>query len=135
MGMVVVARHEGRPVAASVYFDFGGRAIYKFGASDEAFQHLRGANLVMWAAIKELVRRGVKHLDLGRTSPGNEGLRKFKTGWGAEESRIEYVKFDLKKNKFVTGADETSGWHNRAFRRMPVFLSRAIGAALYKHWA
>jgi hypothetical protein len=89
----------------------------------------------MWAAIKEFVRRGLKHLDLGRTSVGNDGLRKFKLGWGAEEGRIEYINFDLKKNGFVAGADETSGWHTRVFRRLPVFLSRAIGAALYKHWA
>jgi hypothetical protein len=135
MGMVVLARHAGRPVAASVYFYFGGRAIYKFGASDETFQELRGANLVMWAAIREFIRRGMKHLDLGRTSVGNDGLRKFKLGWSAKEARIEYVKFDLKKNEFVADKDETSGWHTRVFRMMPVFLSKAIGAALYRHWA
>lgn len=135
MGIVVLARHAGRPVAAAVYFYFGGRAIYKFGASDEAFQDLRGANLVMWAAIKEFVRRGMKHLDFGRTSLDNDGLRKFKLGWGTKEGKIESVKFDLKKNEFVADKDETSGWHTRAFRAMPVFMSRAIGAALYRHWA
>ncbi len=135
MGMVVLARHHGRPIAASVYVNLGDRAIYKYGASDEAFQGLRGSNLVMWAAIKEYMRRGARHLDLGRTSVGNEGLRKFKMGWGAEERKIEYVKFDMQKNKFVTDADETSGWHTRIFRRLPVFLSRAVGTMLYKHWA
>ena len=135
MGMVVLARHQGRPVAASVYFYFGGRAVYKFGASDETFQELRGSNLVMWTAIKEILRRGVQHLDLGRTSLGNDGLRKFKLGWGAAEHKIEYMKFDLKKNEFVQGADETSGWHTRVFRVMPVFMARNAGAALYKHWA
>jgi hypothetical protein len=135
MGMVVLARHHGRPIAASVYVNLGDRAIYKYGASDEVFQDLRGSNLVMWAAIKEYVRRGAKHLDLGRTSIGNEGLRKFKLGWGAEEHKIEYVKFDMRKNEFVADVDETSGWHTRIFRRMPGFLSRAVGAVLYKHWA
>ena len=135
MGMVVLARYDGRPIAASVYVNLGDRAIYKYGASDEAFQDLRGSNLVMWAAIKEYVRRGAKHLDLGRTSIGNEGLRKFKLGWGAEEHKIEYVKFDMRKNEFMTDVDETSGWHTRIFRRMPAFLSRAAGAVLYKHWA
>jgi len=135
LGMVILARHHGRPIAASIYVNFGDQAIYKYGASNEAFQNMRGSNLVMWAAIKEYVRRGAKHLDLGRTSVGNAGLRKFKLGWGAKEHKIEYVKFDLRKNEFVTDADETSGWHTRIFRRMPVFLSRLIGAGLYKHWA
>ena len=135
MGMVVLARHEGRPVAASVYFNFGDEAIYKYGASDEKYQDLRASNLVMWTAIKEYVRRGVKQLDLGRTSLGNEGLRKFKLGWGAVEHQIEYVKFDLQKNKFVAETDGASGWHTRVFRLLPVFLARIIGAALYRHWA
>jgi len=135
MGMVILARYQGRPVAGSVYFNFGDKAIYKFGASDETHQDLRGGNLVMWTAIKECVRRGAKRLDLGRTSMGNEGLRKFKLGWGTAERNIEYVKFDLRKNEFVTGLDDTSGWHTRVFHRMPGLLSRAVGAALYRHWA
>jgi hypothetical protein len=135
MGMVVVARHHGKPIAASVYVNLGDRAIYKYGASDETFQDLRGSNLVMWTAIKEYVRRGMKQLGMGRTSIGNEGLRKFKLGWGAGEYKIEYVKFDLRKNEFVADMDGSSGWHTRIFRRMPVFLSRAVGAGLYKHWA
>jgi hypothetical protein len=135
MGMVVLARYHGRPIAASIYVNFGDRAIYKYGASDEAFQDLRGSNLVMWTAIKEFVRRGMRYLDLGRTSVDNDGLRKFKLGWGAGEYKTEYVKFDLRKNEFMTDMDEASGWHTRVFRRMPVFLSRAVGTMLYKHWA
>jgi hypothetical protein len=135
LGMVVLARYQGRPVAGAVYFYFRDRAIFKFGASDEAHQDLRGGNLVMWAAIQEFVRRGMKQLDFGRTSLGNDGLRRFKLGWGTAEHSIDYVKFDLRKNEFVTDRDETSGWHTRVFSRLPRFLSRAAGAALYKHWA
>jgi hypothetical protein len=135
MGMVVVARHRGRPIAASVYVNLNDRAIFKYGASDETAQELRASNLVMWTAIKEYVRRRVKHLDFGRTSVDNEGLRKFKLGWGTVEHKIEYVKFDLRKNECVAGADETSGWHTRIFRRMPLVLSRAVGTVLYRHWA
>lgn len=133
--MVVLAKHGGRPVAGSVYFHFGDEAIFKYGASDETHQDVRGVNLVMWTAIKEFARRGMKHLDLGRTSMGNEGLRKFKLGWGAVEHRIEYMKFDLKKNTFVTDADGVAGWHTHVFSRLPAFLSRATGSLLYKHWA
>ena len=33
-GFVAIARHEGRPLAASVFFTKGQLALYKFGASD-----------------------------------------------------------------------------------------------------
>jgi Acetyltransferase (GNAT) domain len=135
LGVVVTARHEGRAIASSVYFGFGSRAIYKYGASDEAFQHLRGNNLVMWEAIKWHAQKGFKTLHLGRTSLGNEGLRRFKLGWGATEQCIEYVKYDLRHDRFVTDKDESAGWHNKVFSHLPIFLSRMIGAGLYKHWA
>jgi len=134
-GMIAVASQQGRKIAASVYFFLGGRAIYKFGASDAACQHLRGNNLVMWEAMKWLARKGMKQLHLGRTSVSNEGLRRFKLNLGAQEEKIEYVKFDLRRNRFVTEVDGVSGWHNRFFRVMPVFASRMAGRMLYKHWA
>lgn len=137
LGMVAVARDSYRqtPIAASVYFHLGDRAIYKYGASDEAFQHLRGSNLVMWEAIKWHLRQGMKKLHFGKTSMANEGLRKFKLGWGTEEKSIEYFKYDLRKEKFVTDSDEAFGWHNRIFQLLPGFVSRMVGNLLYRHWA
>lgn len=135
MGMVVTAHCQERPVAASVYFQTGTRAVYKFGASDDGFQQLRGPNLVMWEAIKRLARHGIKTLDMGRTSLDNEGLRRFKLNWGAREYKIEYVKYDLRQNNFVTETDAATGWHNRVFRTLPLGLSRMIGSVLYRHLA
>src|SRR5664279_4168439 len=135
LGMIAIASFGQRPIAASVYFQLGARAVYKYGASDEAFQHLRGANVVMWEAIKWHARHGAKTLHLGRTSIGNEGLRRFKLGWGAGEQKIEYAKYDLRKNRYVTQTDEATGWYNRVFNVLPMGLSRLIGAVLYRHCA
>jgi lipid II:glycine glycyltransferase (peptidoglycan interpeptide bridge formation enzyme) len=135
MGIIVLASFQGKPVAGAIHFHAGRQAIYKFGASDETFQHLRGSNLVMWEAIKWLARNGAKSLHFGRTSIANEGLRKFKLGWGTEEHRMDYFKYDLRQDRYVTDTDETSGWHNRVFKALPVSVSRIIGSVLYKHWA
>jgi hypothetical protein len=135
MGMVAVARYRQTPIAASVYFYLGDRAIYKYGASDGAFQHLRGSNLVMWEAIRWHLRQGMKKLHFGKTSMANEGLRRFKLGWGTEEKSIEYFKYDLPEKKFGTDSDEAFGWHNRIFQLLPGFASRMVGNILYQHWA
>ncbi len=134
-GVVVLASAHGEKIAGAVYFFLGGRAIYKYGASDFRRQHLRPNNLVMWTAMKWLARNGVTTLHLGKTSLANEGLRRFKLNLGADEQRIEYVKFDLQANRFVTETDRIVGWHNRVFRALPVCLSRLAGKLLYKHWA
>jgi Acetyltransferase (GNAT) domain len=135
LGMIAIASSQQRPVAASVYLQMGTRAVYKFGASDESFQQLRGPNLVMWEAIKWLARHGATTLHLGRTSLGNEGLRKFKLGWGAAEEIIEYVEYDLRKHAFVTETDASTGWYNRVFNVLPSGVSRLAGALLYRHCA
>ena len=45
MGMVVLAKRQGRPVAGSVYFNFGDEAIYKYGASDEPIIRICAAEI------------------------------------------------------------------------------------------
>lgn len=134
-GFVVTARLGARAIAAAVFFRFGNKAVYKFGASDERVQHWRGNNLVMWEAIRHLSREGSAELDFGRTSLGNEGLRAFKLGWGTSESRLDYSKYDFASDSFVADRDHASGWHTRIFNRLPSPLARWVGAALYARLA
>ncbi len=132
-GLVVVASHRNRPIAAAMFFHLADKAVYKFGASDSAFQQLRANNLVMWAAIQWYSGRGYDSLHFGRTSIANEGLRRFKLGFGAEEYKIDYFKYHFAKDEFVGDRDRVSGWYNRVFRLMPMPLSRLAGALLYRH--
>ena len=134
-GVVVLAAWRGVKIGGAAFFYLGGRAIYKYGASDLARQHLRPNNLVMWTGVQWLAQNGAKTLHLGKTSLANEGLRRFKLNLGAVEEHLEYVKFDLRTGQFVIETDGISGWHNRVFRRLPVVLSRQAGELLYKHWA
>ena len=134
-GQVVLAHHGDIPVAGAVFFHFGRTCLYKFGASDASQQHLRANNLVMWEAIKWHARHGFAQLDFGRTSLGNEGLRRYKLGWGTVERSVEYVRFDLRSGQFVTVKDGAAGWHNHLFRSLPISLSRLAGSLLYKHAA
>jgi Acetyltransferase (GNAT) domain len=135
MGWTALARSGRVPVAGAMYFCFGETAHYKFGASDEKYQQFRGNNLVMWEAIKRFAAERLSVLDFGRTSLGNEGLRTFKQGWGAKESTMDYIKYDLASRRFVTAPDDAIGWHNRVFSMLPGTISRLVGRNLYKHVA
>ena len=134
-GIIVLARLGAKAVAGSVFVHTGPQALYKFGASDERMLELRGNDLVMWEAIKYYAARGARTLRLGRTSLSNEGLRRFKLGWGAREYPINYFKYDLRKSAFVTDRDQSVGWYNRVFAALPLSLSRFLGAVLYRHVA
>jgi len=135
LGFVVIARFEGKPIAASVFVHFGSTAIYKYGASDETLQHLRGANLVMWHAIQWCAQAGFEQFNFGRTDKGNEGLRRFKLGWGAKERSLQYFKYDLRANRFVMGKGESSKLREQVIKRIPIPIARMIGSVLYRHVA
>jgi hypothetical protein len=134
-GIVALASSGGVKIAGAVFFFLGGRAIYKYGASDLSHQNLRPNNLVMWEAMKWLARNGAMSLHLGKTSLTNDGLRRFKLNLGAAEDRVDYVKYDLQRGRYLAETDRVAGWHNWVFRRLPVFMSRGAGEMLYKHWA
>ena len=135
LGEVITARIAGKPVAAAVFFRNGNRALFKYGAFDTRFQQYRANNMVFWAALKHYQQLGCTAIDLGRTSLRNEGLRRFKEGWGATEYPIQYAKYDLQKNQFVKEKDFVDGWYNWAFRLSPRWVSAIIGKTLYKYWA
>lgn len=133
LGMVVLARFQGRPVAGAVFLSWNRTLIYKYGASDPAFLGLRPNNLVMWQAIEWGSANGCRILDFGKTDTYNVGLRRFKSGWGAEEVPHHHT-------VLPDGAGpERSGLAMRAashvIRRSPLVATRAIGELLYGPYA
>jgi CelD/BcsL family acetyltransferase involved in cellulose biosynthesis len=132
LGFVVVARLGAQSVAANVYFRFGKKAVYKFGASDPKFQASRGSNLVMWEGIRFLIRDGAESLHFGRTSLGAEGLRRYKLSWGAKEEQFSYLKYNLSPGGRRNFAAALGG--RIPFRRLPLSLNCMAGALLYPHF-
>ena len=132
-GDIIIAMHKNRAIAGAIYFKFGQKVIYKFGASYITFYDLRGNHAVMWFAIKKYLTEGYTEFDFGKTEILNEGLRKFKLGWNTIESFIYNTRFDLNLNKYVPVETKTTGFQNRIFNHTPVWLLKSIGSLLYKH--
>jgi len=131
-GAVALASHAGTAVAAAVFLHGGSRAVYKFGASDERAVPVRANNLAMWHGIRWLVSQGIEHLDFGRTSMAQHGLRRFKRGWGAVEKPIQYHQLSPVQG-WQRGRDRAAGLHATIFSCLPLSLNRLLGAALYPH--
>jgi lipid II:glycine glycyltransferase (peptidoglycan interpeptide bridge formation enzyme) len=133
LGIVVVTRYKQNPIAAAVFCHLGAKAIYKYSASDDAFRNLPGTNAALWGAIKWYAEKGFKELGLGRSSIANEGLRKFKAGWAAEERLIQYYRYSYHDQIYVKTKDEVFGWYNRVFGWLPLPALRLMGRVLYRH--
>jgi hypothetical protein len=133
MGFIATASLRDRAIAANVYLNFGEEVIYKYGASDKAWQHLRANNLVMWEAIKWSCDRGFQRLCFGRTEPEHKGLMQFKAGWGAKAYQIYYYRYDLQKNVFTTNPSDINPLFKKIFSKLPIPVLGMLGRMLYRH--
>ena len=132
-GFVILASHNNMNIAGAMYFHQGKRALYKYGASDKSYQHLRANNLVMWEAIKWYSLHGCASFCFGRTATENKGLRQFKNGWGTVEKELRYYRYDLKKDRFVDGTTDRTTVVSRIMQNFPVPVLKLIGQAAYRH--
>ena len=132
-GTLFLARHNDRPVAGVLCLRFGNHVVYKYGASDDHGRDLRANHRAMWEAIRHYAATGATTFDFGRSSLSNEGLRRFKAGWGASAHILAYERHDGPTGALLSVPDAAEGWHNRVFRALPLSASRVIGHLLYRH--
>jgi hypothetical protein len=133
-GFVVLASYHGENIAGAIYFHFGKKAMYKYGASDRKYQHLRANNLVMWEALRHYAEKDYEALSLGRTDLDGAGLLQFKSGWGAEQETLNYYKYDCRKGEFANDSAKSNPFHG-FFKRLPSPILRMAGYLMYKHAA
>ena len=87
----------------------------------------------MSEAIRWACEAGFQSFDFGRTEIENEGLRAFKSGWGAHEIELPYTYFSEDEPKPESALrDRLMG---ATIRRSPTFVGRLVGEALYRHVA
>jgi hypothetical protein len=132
-GRVTLAFLSGMPVAGAIFFQFGKKALYKFGASNPEYLGYRPNNLLFWRAINMLKSSACEELSFGRTGLRQAGLRRFKLGLGASERIVKYWRFNISQEQFSPEATEKYGQASRLFRFCPQFVARLAGKIAYPH--
>jgi len=100
MAELLLAEHEGQPLAGLMLFAFAGSALYLYGASTNRHRNLMPTYALQWAAIRWALSRGCHRYDLwgipdevGQSpdtymtgevpsGPGLWGVWRFKRGFG-----------------------------------------------------
>ncbi len=86
---VVLAWHEGSPVAAHVSSMLGDTCIYLLGATGEVGRKTKAAYLLQWHAATLAKEHGAHWFDLGGIDPeANPGVYHFKSGLGGVEAKF-----------------------------------------------
>jgi len=135
LGFITLASVENKNIAGAVFFLFGGKALYKYSASDVNYKNSYASYSVIWEAIRRLSAQGCSELCFGRTDPLHEGLIQFKDGWGTERSTIRYYSYDLEKNSFIHGEQKGDPPGYPILSLLPTPILKLIGSMLYRYGA
>lgn len=94
-GIILIAEHEGTPLAAALYIFYNNRCTYFQAGTGDEKRNLKGSYALMWEAMRFAKARGCTSFDLyGLAHDENDitspwyGFSHFKKEFGGE--RIEY---------------------------------------------
>ncbi len=131
---VWLASCAGRDQAAVVLLRDGPKLYAKWSA--RAAESTAGASHLLFFSILEHHAGKAAVLDLGRTDSSNTGLARFKAEMGAVPSPLPYSYFPRPpRHTSAETADHSTSALARIWRRLPLSVTRAIGAVAYRYLA
>jgi lipid II:glycine glycyltransferase (peptidoglycan interpeptide bridge formation enzyme) len=135
LGFVLLAVHESKVVAGSLFLNLGKGIHYKYNASDpDILGKITPNHSLTWQAIVKGCKEGYEFIDFGRTSPDNEGLMRYKEMWGVRCLDLPYYYYPAIHGAVATKESglayriETGIW-----RKLPDFIVEKLGPRLYRH--
>jgi len=132
-GFVAIATLEGEVQSAAVFLIHNGVLVNKYHGSDPRVRDNGGDYLIDWEMMVAGCNAGYHTLDLGRSDTGADGLRLYKSLWGAVERPLIYTHIS-RTPPAAHHASSVSGLSRHVIRRSPPWVCRAIGEVFYR-WA
>lgn len=132
LGFILLAYKDTQCLAGGVFLHWQQTLTYKYAASSGEDQQYRPNNLLSWTAMRWGCENGYTVFDLGRTELQNAGLRRFKRGWGAEESPLTYSLLSAAPSG--TRDSKLRSLMEPFIRKAPFWVCRVVGELLYRHF-
>lgn len=135
LGFLLLAVHESKVVAGSLFLKTGRAIHYKYNASDPSvLGKLTPNHLLTWHAVIKGCNEGCTLVDFGRTSPDNLGLMRYKAMWGAVCLDAPYYFYpkvrgaSSAKEKGLSYRVVTGVW-----KKLPDYVAAKVGPLVYRH--
>lgn len=127
-GRLHVVRHGGQPVAASMTIDHRDRVEVPWASALRTARQMNPNMLLYWHMLKDVIARGGRVFDFGRSTPG-EGTFLFKKQWKAEPVPLHW-EYALVTREAPPDQSPGSGKFAMAievWKKLPVPVANAIG--------
>jgi hypothetical protein len=132
LGFVLLAFHGKEAISGGVFLNHNKTIIYKYSASNESYINLYPNKHLLWKAIQWGCKNGYLVFNFGQSPSNNAGLRYFKSGWGAQETELNYSYIGSRTPSNNTGI--IGRVMGTIIQHSPLFVCRSVGELLYKHF-
>lgn len=127
-----IVRADGKPVAAGLLLHGWGVTEVPSASSLRSHNHTCANMLLYWNLLQRSVERGQAVFDFGRSSRDSPTFR-FKKQWGAAPVAAEWQCYARSGSSAEMRPDNPSyGRLIRAWRRLPLWLTRVIGPSVVR---
>lgn len=135
-GTLLLAYADERLLAGTLYLGWRDGLYYKFNASAPDSLNERPNDLLSWEGIRLAIERGLRRFDFGLSDEEQDGLRRFKRKFGAEERTIAFLGAQL-DGDVRAPAGELLGQLTELLTgdEVPAAVSEAAGDLLYRNFA
>lgn len=133
LGFIILAKLNDKPIAGAVFFLFGKKLIFKYGASDKKYHILRANNLVIFKAIEWCSQNGFENFCMGRTEIDNLGLCQFKDGWGTTRELISYLRYNVPHRYYEVRTSHKIDSLYKTAKALPISILKVLGNLAYRY--
>ena len=133
---MVLVRHKGRPIAATLLLLRDRILVCGWGASLKEYLWCEPNDLLYWEVIRYGCQQGFTEIDYGRSLAGS-GNATFKREWGATENCLDY-RYVLNGIRDVPNVNPSNPGYDRlsrVWRCMPLAMANRLGPIVRKRVA
>src|SRR5262245_3586405 len=131
---VLIAEHDGEPIAGIVLLEWNGTLYYKFNASLD--QRYCPNDLLAWHALQYGRQRGMVRFDFGLSDLEQPGLIRYKRKFATEEREVSFVQWRPEGYANPKGDQAGAVLHEMTAlltdAAVPDEVTRAAGEKLYR---
>lgn len=131
---ILTVTHASQPVASVLSFHFRDEIVPYYGGGTPAARAVAGNDFMYWEVMERARQAGLRTFDYGRSKRGT-GAFSFKSNWGFEPTPLHY-EYYLVRGKALPNLSPTNPRYEamiRAWRRLPLWATRALGPPLAKY--
>jgi FemAB-related protein (PEP-CTERM system-associated) len=125
--LCVVRTAEGKPVAAGLGILFRGEFEISWASSLRGYSREAPNMLLYWSLMEEVIRRGGRVFNFGRSTP-DSGPHRFKRQWGGEDHPLHWTRWSPKGD--ASPPAKEGGIYQKAiavWQRLPLPVANTVG--------